>query len=201
MILDMQDRMEILKKDKKRVKELLSFLDSQTIYNKRIAESKSKDLTEFIKKVDTSMVAILASFYLNPDFDYDIMAKINTKFATICPRIVNISKIQRKVEKIIPVTAGYPASDFTMPDIYKKDVSLTDFKGKPVLLYFWASTANIAVRKTKELTMYSKNTGTKALKSLQFHLILTITFGKVQLAMTKLPIGHIYRTSLVGKMK
>jgi len=31
-----------------------------------------------------------------------------------------------------------PAPDFTLPDLQGHDVSLSDFKGKPVLLVFWA---------------------------------------------------------------
>lgn len=34
---------------------------------------------------------------------------------------------------------GDPAKDFSLPDLNGKKVSLKDFRGKVVLLYFWAT--------------------------------------------------------------
>lgn len=36
------------------------------------------------------------------------------------------------------VEVGKPAPDFQLPDLDGKEVNLSDFKGKPVLLNFWA---------------------------------------------------------------
>ena len=38
-----------------------------------------------------------------------------------------------------PAVAGKPISDFTLQDINNKEVSLSDFKGKVVLIQFWAT--------------------------------------------------------------
>jgi|GEM_PF-1716335 len=39
----------------------------------------------------------------------------------------------------VPLVAGMPAPDFTLPDISGREVSLARFAGKTVLLVFWAS--------------------------------------------------------------
>lgn len=40
-----------------------------------------------------------------------------------------------------PVKSGVDelAADFTLPDLENKEVSLSDFKGRPVILFFWAT--------------------------------------------------------------
>ena len=41
--------------------------------------------------------------------------------------------------KIVPVEVGLPAPDFTFPDINGKNISLSDYKGKVVLINIWAT--------------------------------------------------------------
>ena len=41
--------------------------------------------------------------------------------------------------KVAPVQAGLPAPDFTLPGLDGKEVSLSDFRGKVVLLNIWAT--------------------------------------------------------------
>jgi len=38
-----------------------------------------------------------------------------------------------------PVTAGTPAPDFTLESLNGKQVTLSDFQGRPVMVNFWAS--------------------------------------------------------------
>lgn len=41
--------------------------------------------------------------------------------------------------KIVPINVGLPAPDFTFPDVDGKMVSLSDYKGKVVLVNIWAT--------------------------------------------------------------
>ena len=38
-----------------------------------------------------------------------------------------------------PVSVGDPAPDFTLPDLDGQQVSLSDYRGKRVVLFMWAS--------------------------------------------------------------
>ncbi len=42
-------------------------------------------------------------------------------------------------EKVSPPTTGKPMADFELVDIYGKTHRLSDFRGKPVVLNFWAT--------------------------------------------------------------
>lgn len=47
-----------------------------------------------------------------------------------------------RIEKLNQVSIGQKAQDFTLPDLSGKRVNLSDFRGKYVLLHFWASWCN-----------------------------------------------------------
>jgi len=70
------------------------------------------------------------------------LAKVETIFNTLSER-VRISKDGRQYAGKLAVTkrtnAGVLAPDFTEPDTAGKPVSLHDYKGKYVLVDFWAS--------------------------------------------------------------
>ena len=40
---------------------------------------------------------------------------------------------------LTPVSVGGPAPEFTLPDLDGQQVSLSDYRGKRVVLFMWAS--------------------------------------------------------------
>ncbi|MCQ2216461.1 MAG: AhpC/TSA family protein [Bacteroidales bacterium] len=78
------------------------------------------------------------SFEEADNFSKSITAKLpNHKYSRIFESIVdNRRTIYEAMQR---VEIGQPAPDFTLPDVNDKDVTLSDLKGKNVLLYFWAS--------------------------------------------------------------
>ena len=91
-----QDRMNALEKDKTRTKELLRMYDSLDIYYEKIKKDKSVDLKKFIQQIDTSMVALLAGFYLDPDLNHAFLVQLLKKFQNSLPRFQILHKIGRK---------------------------------------------------------------------------------------------------------
>ncbi|MBJ6367275.1 TlpA family protein disulfide reductase [Snuella sedimenti] len=67
---------------------------------------------------------------------YDELAK---KFPNVAYIQNAKSDLLDKIESVAKTEIGKVAPDFTFPDINGKDVSLSDFKGKYVLIDFWAS--------------------------------------------------------------
>jgi len=137
--IELQDRVELLKKDKTKVKELLRLVDSLPIYYSVIAKEKNKRLIAFVDRLDTSMIAIMTAFKIDADENYDYLVKIRNKFANICPHSRYFKQLDEKISKIIPVVVGKDAPNTIANDISGKQMQLASLKGKTVLLYFWAS--------------------------------------------------------------
>lgn len=53
--------------------------------------------------------------------------------------LLNQSKSYNNSVKIVPIAVGLPAPDFTFPGMDGKMVSLSDFRGKVVLVNIWAT--------------------------------------------------------------
>lgn len=58
-------------------------------------------------------------------------------------------------------TRGERAPDFSLPDLHGKSVSLHDFRGKPVLLTFWATWCRLCVLESPLLNKLNRELGTR----------------------------------------
>lgn len=98
------------------------------------------DIDSLVAKYPDSPVA---AFYLYRYFTYQLSlddlkatrAKLSPSLAA-CPYVVDLDGIIGQLEN---VQIGKTAPDFSLPDTAGVMVSLSDFKGKYVLLDFWAS--------------------------------------------------------------
>lgn len=69
------------------------------------------------------------------------------------------------------VKVGYPAPDFTFRDLDHKEVSLSDYKGKVVLLNLWSITCPSCIDENPDLeSLFQKMKGNK-----DFHLLTVVT--------------------------
>lgn len=98
------------------------------------------DIDSLVAKYPTSPAA---AFYLYRYFTYQLpldelkatRARLSPSLAT-CPYVVDLDGIIRQLENI---QIGKTAPEFSLPDTAGVSVSLSDFRGKYVLLDFWAS--------------------------------------------------------------
>lgn len=98
------------------------------------------NIDSLITKYPTSSAA---AFYLYRYFTYQLSlddlkatrAKIDASLSS-CPYVTDLDGIIAKLEK---VQIGQIAPEFSLPDTAGVKVSLSDFRGKYVLLDFWAS--------------------------------------------------------------
>lgn len=117
-------------------------VDLTVLHAGQIEEYKS--LTTRLKLVNEILVndtiaGIYFGWHLQYFKDYD---EIKSAFEE-----VNIKRIPEKYQKLIadkmnelrPVDSGMTSYDFTLKDVDGNDVSLSDFKGKVVLIDFWAT--------------------------------------------------------------
>ena len=159
-----QDRLDVLKKDKSRVPELIQLLDSLNIYYADINHDKYAKLKKFINRIDTSMVSLLAAFYLDPDENYDFIKDVLDKFSTVCPESKFYKQLQDKVNLIVPVGIGQSAPDIIMDDTEGRERKLSSLRGKYVILNFWQSSDPNSRKENQYLGKLYRNFKSKGLE-------------------------------------
>jgi len=192
-----QDRINILQKDKTRTKELVRLLDSQDIYYARIIKGKSADLRKFIERIDTSMIAVLAAFYLDVESNYDYIISVRNKFKKICPNSRYFVQLDEKISGVVATSNGHPLPDMSLKDENGKDISLSSLKGKNSLLYFWTSDDEVCRNTNKKLkTIYNNFKG-------QGFEIFAISFDETRdswiTAINEDKLNCIHVSNLVGR--
>lgn len=95
---------------------------------------------EYVAKNPKSYMALMAfNSTLPPEFDAIQAEKV---FATLDPSLQNSilgKELAERIALVKKTSEGVEAQDFTQPDVDGKPVKLSDYRGKYVLLDFWAS--------------------------------------------------------------
>ncbi len=125
-----------MKKDTVLAKELDSFMW-------KLFDDMDERIKLLVKMNSTKPQVLYALNFISPRKDKALIASTLDKLIKLHPWLTT-AKVQRenlaKGEAIAKKTAiGSPAMDFTQNDVNGKPVSLSSYKGKYVLLDFWAS--------------------------------------------------------------
>jgi peroxiredoxin len=92
-----------------------------------------------IRNMGHSMAALQAIAYLDPDQDLQFIDSVVTELAVAMPDLEEAQQIKAELEEMKLFAIGSQVPDFTLPSDDGKMVSLSSFKGKYVLLDFWAA--------------------------------------------------------------
>jgi len=127
------DQPEAKKQDKTYIMELEK---RAKVIEKEIFDTK----INYVKQNPSKYMALMAlNSTLSPGFDAIEMEKI---FANINPELRNTyfgKQVAERIASFKKTQEGVEAQDFTQPDVDGKLVKLSDYKGKYVLIDFWAS--------------------------------------------------------------
>ncbi len=104
-------------------------------------------LKQFIETNKESKACLIALFQtygrsspiLTIDEDLEDFEKVLNNLKLHFPESNHIQLLDDQIEKFKPLSNGQKAPEFTLPDLNQKPVSLSDYKGKVVLIDFWAS--------------------------------------------------------------
>lgn len=108
--------------------------DATTDFNDRLLQNQF----EFIKKHADKYVAITLlnrNPHLTKEHQSEIIAKLPKKYHSY----PGLKRFAVEMENVKKSTVGGQAHDFTLEDVNGKKYSLKDYRGKYVLLDFWAS--------------------------------------------------------------
>ena len=103
-----------------------------------------KDFVENNKNSKAALVALFqqygrSSYVLSIDEDLEDFEKVVESMKINFPNSPHLTILEEQVFKLKPLAYGQIAPNFTLPDLNNKSVQLSSFKGKVVLIDFWAS--------------------------------------------------------------
>lgn len=131
---EMQPIIDALTKEKDHEK-ASEIRDQLEPYNDRI---KKITYDFFITHPNSYVTANTMRFYLSR-MGLDSVKKIYNSFNAEMKAQANVKELEKEIRKIEMGMPGRPAADFSATDIEGKMLSLSSFRGKYVIIDFWAS--------------------------------------------------------------
>lgn len=104
-----------------------------------IMGEQNRYLLSFLKNNEGKFVTQQALALLNPDENFDAFKNANDALFSNHKDNPFVQNMNAMVQNMLKLAPGAEAPDFTVPTPEGKDISLHDFKGKFVLVDFWAS--------------------------------------------------------------
>ncbi|MNK33175.1 Thiol-disulfide oxidoreductase ResA [compost metagenome] len=108
------------------------------IYNNALNEL-NQAIIKFALDNNKSLVSFYAISLVNPQGNEKAMVDYAEKVDASLRQHSAVKNFVEKVSRLKAVQVGQIAPDFTIPSIDGKQIKLTDYRGKYVLLDFWAS--------------------------------------------------------------
>ena len=106
-----------------------------TISNRK----KTNFVINYIKKNPGQLTNLIALNSLNRDQHKDIYKSVEENLSTKYPNSEYVLSLKSENPKSLPLSIGQRAPDFSLPNEKGETKTLSDFKGKYVLLDFWAT--------------------------------------------------------------
>lgn len=106
---------------------------------RKCADETGAYIKKFINENTASFASIAAVQFLHPERDIDYFIKVSDALTEKYPYVKNLKGFQTYIQEKRVLALGMPAPEITMNDKNEKSLSLSSFKGKILLVDFWAS--------------------------------------------------------------
>lgn len=136
----------------------LTLLKEKTLSGSKEFELYEKEIKRINNQMDSIELSVISkhpdwvySAELLPKYSYDTIAKYYNKFT---PSVKNSFFGKHVAKTLKALTKGSYAPSFTLPDINGKNLSLSDFKGKYIVLDFWCTWSGSCIKGFPKLKEY-----------------------------------------------
>lgn len=103
-------------------------------------EEQKQAVKDYIKNNNTSHVAAyVAKSYLSYELDHNGLDSLVASFDASVANSVYVADMKKRADVLRKVAVGQPAPDFSLNDTTGTPVALSSFKGKYLLIDFWAA--------------------------------------------------------------
>lgn len=155
----------------------------------RVLDEQRSFTKDFIEKHPVSLASIMALYQQTDDSVFVLYKAEDVKYYSMVDSLLypkfpkasyvkalhnNLENIKAQLQqeqlKKIMSALGSPAQNFSLPDQNGKSVSLSSFKGTPVVLYFWASWCDSCRKDNPEVLKIYNQYKSKGLKVLAISL-------------------------------
>ena len=110
----------------------------QPVFEKNMGEY-SNEVLKFIDDNKKSLAAFYAAMSLDPNkYEQQLVAYADGLKGDFKDN-ASVQQFIRQMESIKPLSVGHKAPEFSIKDMNGKEIKLSDYKGKYVMLDFWAS--------------------------------------------------------------
>lgn len=104
-----------------------------------VMTSRISYMKKFIDEHPTDFVCLQALAMLNTDADYEYFKKVSENLSIALPKNGWVMNLKERVSQLGNIVIGNEAPDFTIKTPNDENISLKSFRGKFVLVDFWAS--------------------------------------------------------------
>ncbi len=99
---------------------------------------KETAVKEQIEKMGVSLAVFQAINYIDKDKNFEFVVRMSEKLTAAYPMEPNIKNLAAEMELLRKVSVGQPAPEIALPGLDGEIVKLSSFKGKYVMVDFWA---------------------------------------------------------------
>lgn len=141
-----------LKQDFEKASQLLNqeFMDARNNGDMAMLESirsrflqmkadNDNQIKSAIFKMDYSIAGILSTSFLDEENEFGFLDSLSQKYQRELPKSSYTKELTEKVDSFRKLAVGSPAPEISLPNPQGEMVSLSSFKGKYVMIDFWAA--------------------------------------------------------------